>query len=148
MLDRREFLRAGSLGSAVFAAGLLSACSRPATDSKGTVKVDLTAQPADLDLRDVAVRSWVWGSQVPGKEIRLRKGQRLSAQLTNKLPNDTTLHWHGLAIPNDMDGVPVLTQPAVTPGQGFHYEFTVPDAETYWALYMYASKPTAACTHR
>ncbi len=75
----------------------------------------------------------MWGSQVPGKEIRLRKGQRLSAHLTNRLPHDTTVHWHGLAIPNDMDGVPVLTQPAVPPGQGFHYEFTVPDAGTYWA---------------
>ncbi|MHA7650467.1 multicopper oxidase family protein [Mycobacterium sp. ML4] len=133
MLDRREFMRAGALGSAGLAATLLAACSHPASGSGGTLKIDLTAQPADIDLGGVVVRTWVWGNQLPGKEIRLRKGQRFSARLTNRLPHDTTVHWHGLAIPNSMDGVPVLTQPAVTPGQGFHYEFTVPDAGTYWA---------------
>ncbi len=137
MIDRREFLRAGTVGTAAMAVGLsgglLGACSRPRTTAPDGLNIDLTAQVGDIDLGGVTVRSWTWGNQLPGKEIRLRKGQKLSAQLTNKLPTDTTVHWHGLAIPNKMDGVPVLTQNPVAPGGQFHYEFTVPDAGTYWA---------------
>jgi len=131
VLDRREFLMLSALGAAGVAAG----CSKPSSARSGTAPLDisLTAREADIDLGGVTVRTWVWGDQVPGKEIRLRKGQELSARLANRLPADTTVHWHGLAIPNDMDGVPVLTQAAVKPGQDFRYHFTVPDAGTYWA---------------
>jgi FtsP/CotA-like multicopper oxidase with cupredoxin domain len=87
------------------------------------------------------VRTWGWGDQVPGKEIRLRKGQQLRAELSNSLPQGTTAHWHGLAIPNAMDGVPVLTQAAVDPGQTFRYEFVVPDAGTYWAHSHQGTQP-------
>lgn len=131
VIDRREFLRAG--GAALASAGLLSACSRPRSGAGNAVDLDLTAQAGDIDLGGVTVRTWTWGNQLPGKEIRLRKGQRLTAELTNELPADTTVHWHGLAIPNQMDGVPVLTQDPVKPGGSFRYDFVVPDAGTYWA---------------
>jgi len=131
MIDRREFLRVG--GAALASTSLLGACSRPRTGETDTLAVDLTAQAGDIDLGGVTVRTWTWGNQLPGKEIRLRKGQKLSARLTNNLPADTTVHWHGLAIPNKMDGVPVLTQDPIRPGEQFHYEFTAPDAGTYWA---------------
>lgn len=78
------------------------------------------------------MRTWAYGGQVPAKEIRIRKGQTLRAAVTNKLPQETSVHWHGLAIPNPMDGVPVLTQPAIAPGQNFIYHFVVPDAGTYY----------------
>lgn len=129
MLDRRGFLALSAIG----VVGAVASCSRPQSSHSSPLSIDLTAQEADIDLGGVTVRTWVWGNQVPGREIRLRKGQRLSATLTNNLTKDTTVHWHGLAIPNAMDGVPVLTQAPVTPGGKFHYEFTVPDAGTYWA---------------
>jgi FtsP/CotA-like multicopper oxidase with cupredoxin domain len=50
----------------------------------------------------------------------------------NALDAETTVHWHGIRLPNAMDGVPDLTQPLIEPGQSFQYEFTVPDAGTYW----------------
>jgi len=78
------------------------------------------------------VRTWAHNGRVPAREIRLRKGQTLRAAVTNKLPDPTTVHWHGLAIPNPMDGVPVLTQPAIASGQSFTYEFEPPDSGTYW----------------
>lgn len=131
VLDRREFLRVG--GAALASAGLLSACSRSPGGAGSASDLNLTAQEGDIDLGGVTVRTWTWGNQLPGKEIRLRKGQRLTATLTNNLPADTTVHWHGLAIPNAMDGVPVLTQDPVKPGGSFGYEFTVPDSGTYWA---------------
>jgi len=86
----------------------------------------------EVDLGGVSVSTWTYGNQVPGPEIRLRKGQRLQAPLTNNLPEPTTIHWHGLALPNPMDGVPDLTQVATQPGQQFDYDFVPPDSGTYW----------------
>jgi len=92
----------------------------------------MTAAETDVDLGGLPVRTWTYTGTVPAREIRLRKGQELRAHVTNNLPQDTSVHWHGLAIPNAMDGVPVLTQPAITPGGSFDYHFVVPDAGTYY----------------
>nr|WP_238390618.1 MULTISPECIES: multicopper oxidase family protein [unclassified Mycolicibacterium] len=113
----------------------MGACSsrtaQPDTTGK-PVEVALTAAETDVDLGGVAVRTWTYTGSVPATEIRLRKGQTLRVPVTNRLTQDTSVHWHGLAIPNAMDGVPVLTQPAIAPGGSFTYEFTVPDAGTYY----------------
>ncbi|MGW4248939.1 multicopper oxidase family protein, partial [Nocardia sp. NPDC004722] len=97
-----------------------------------TRDVTLRAAPTTVDLGGVQVRTWAYGDALPGKEIRVAKGEVLRADLTNALPAPTTVHWHGLALRNDMDGAPDLTQPAVAPGGTFRYEFTVPDAGTYF----------------
>ncbi len=118
----------------------MAACSRSgspaATPTTGAapnaLDVALTAGPAQIDLGGVTVSTWAYDGRVPGKEIRLRKGEKLRAAVTNNLSADTSVHWHGLAIPNPMDGVPILTQPATKPGQRFDYEFVVPDSGTYW----------------
>lgn len=135
MIDRRGFL----MLSAVGAAGLVGACSSrgsaPTATSGpagGPVEVPFTAAESDVDLGGVAVRTWTYTGTVPAREIRLRKGQGLRVPVTNRLPQETTVHWHGLAIPNGMDGVPVLTQQAIAPGSNFTYEFVVPDAGTYY----------------
>ncbi|OBG85456.1 copper oxidase [Mycobacterium sp. E136] len=132
VIDRRGFL----VLSAGVAAGVVGACSsrsNPAPADRGA-GFDITFTPAevDVDLGGVAVRTWAYADGVPGPEIRIRKGERMRAQLNNKLSAPTTIHWHGLAIPNPMDGVPVLTQPAVPAGESFTYDFVVPDAGTYW----------------
>jgi FtsP/CotA-like multicopper oxidase with cupredoxin domain len=75
---------------------------------------------------------WGYNGAVPGPEIRVRQGERLRVLLENGLPQATTVHWHGLRIPNAMDGVPDLTQPPVEPGARFSYEFDAPDAGTFW----------------
>ncbi len=126
-MDRRRFLVLSA------SAGAASACFRRSRQPT-PAGVDVAFEPAEteIDLGGVIVRTWAYGGQVPGRLIRIRKGGMLRAALTNRLSADTTIHWHGLAIPNDMDGVPVLTQPAVNPGQRFDYEFVVPDAGTYW----------------
>ena len=62
---------------------------------------------------------------VPGPTIRVKLGDRVKVVLHNKLPAPTTIHFHGLTVPNNMDGVPVISQPAVLPGQSFTYAFTV-----------------------
>jgi FtsP/CotA-like multicopper oxidase with cupredoxin domain len=97
-----------------------------------TVDVTLSAEAGTVDLGGKRVRTWIYGGELPGKEIRVRAGDVLRARLDNRLPSDTTIHWHGVALRNDMDGVPEVTQPAVKANTAYTYEFTVPDAGTYW----------------
>jgi FtsP/CotA-like multicopper oxidase with cupredoxin domain len=75
---------------------------------------------------------WCFDGRVPGPEIRVRQGARVQIAVENRLPEATTTHWHGVRVPNAMDGVPHLTQPPIAPGETFVYEFEVPDAGTYW----------------
>ncbi len=75
---------------------------------------------------------WCYGGSVPGPEIRVRQGDRVRVVLDNGLAEDTTIHWHGLRLPNAMDGVPDVTQPPVRPGETFAYEFDAVDAGTFW----------------
>jgi CopA family copper-resistance protein len=69
---------------------------------------------------------------VPGPLIRLKEGQDVRLNVTNNLPEDTSIHWHGLLLPFHMDGVPGISFPGIRPGQTFTYEFPVRQAGTYW----------------
>ncbi|KMW56347.1 Multicopper oxidase [Candidatus Rhodobacter oscarellae] len=75
---------------------------------------------------------WGYDAAVPGPEIRLAQGARLTRRLLNELPQPTSVHWHGIRIENAMDGVVGMTQEAVPPGGSFDYDFALPDAGTYW----------------
>ncbi len=75
---------------------------------------------------------WTYNGSLPGPLIKLNVGDRLIVHFTNKLPAPTSIHWHGLRIPNNMDGVPDMTQAMVQPGGQFTYDFVVPDAGTFW----------------
>jgi len=75
---------------------------------------------------------WGYNGGVPGPEIRVAQGGRIQRKLVNALDQPTTIHWHGIRIDNAMDGVPGVTQEAVQPGGDFSYDFTTPDAGTYW----------------
>ncbi len=75
---------------------------------------------------------WGYNKSSPGPEIRVKRGERVKVKLVNKLDVPTTIHWHGIRIANNMDGVSGLTQEPVMPGSSFIYDFTVPDAGTFW----------------
>ena len=94
---------------------------------------DLVAEPTELPLVDgKPLKVWAYNGQVPGPTLRVRLGETLRVRFVNKLPQDTTIHWHGVRLPNAMDGVPYLTQKPVQPGDSFVYEFTPRDAGTFW----------------
>ncbi|MFF2408325.1 multicopper oxidase family protein [Streptomyces sp. NPDC058092] len=96
-------------------------------------KIDLTATPSRLDLGGgLVVGSWAYEDRLPGRELRVSVGDVLALNFANHLPAATTLHWHGLNVRNDMDGVPDLTQKAIKPGAEFAYRFKVPHPGTYW----------------
>ncbi|WP_335931905.1 multicopper oxidase family protein [Streptomyces sp. PTD5-9] len=93
----------------------------------------LTATPSRLDLGGgLVVGSWAYEARLPGRELRFTVGERVTLTLANHLPATTTLHWHGLNVRNDMDGVPDLTQRPIKPGADFVYRFKVPHPGTYW----------------
>ena len=69
------------------------------------------------------VTAWTYNGTVPGPEIRVPYGQRVRIEVKNSLPDDTTVHWHGIDVPNAMDGVPDVTQEPIAPGGTFTYEF-------------------------
>ena len=102
------------------------------SDSAAVQDVTLTAAPATIDLGDRTVETWAFNGTVPGPEVRLRAGDVLRARVRNQLPEPLTVHWHGIALRNDMDGVPDLTQEPIQPGDELVYEFTAPDPGTYF----------------
>jgi FtsP/CotA-like multicopper oxidase with cupredoxin domain len=128
-LSRRNFLAAS--GAAATASVL-----RPWHAQAGAIAdFRLIAQPGHAHLvggsyPETAV--WAYNNKVPGPEIRVRQGGHLRVTVENRLAEETTVHWHGVRVPNAMDGVPHLTQPPIAPGETFVYEFNVPDAGTYW----------------
>jgi FtsP/CotA-like multicopper oxidase with cupredoxin domain len=73
------------------------------------------------------VEAWAYNDQVPGPQIRVKEGDHIKVILHNQLPDSTSIHFHGLELPNAMDGVPFITQPPVKPGESFTYDFVVPN---------------------
>jgi FtsP/CotA-like multicopper oxidase with cupredoxin domain len=97
--------------------------------------VELTLQARLAPLPFVAAaptEMWTFDGQVPGPLIRARVGDRVVIHFTNQLPEETTIHWHGLRIPAAMDGMPGHSQAPILPGGSFTYDFVVPDASTFW----------------
>jgi FtsP/CotA-like multicopper oxidase with cupredoxin domain len=92
----------------------------------------LTAAPAEIDLAGTIVSTWAYSGSVPGPLLRATAGERVTVQVTNGLPEPTSVHWHGLAIDNAMDGVPGLTTPETGLGETFTYDFVPPDPGTHW----------------
>jgi FtsP/CotA-like multicopper oxidase with cupredoxin domain len=107
----------------------------PADDldpAPGVVEVALEAQESEIELvPGQRTALWTYNGQLPGPRIEARVGDTVRVRFTNSLPEATTIHWHGLRVPADMDGVAVSRAP-VAPGGEFTYEFVVPDAGTFW----------------
>lgn len=149
---RREFLRFGGQGiAAAGAAAWLSGCGAAAAERTSTTPVltpsvtrsvtgasgavrefELTARTAEIDLGTGPFVAWTYNGQAVGPELRVTEGDQIRVTLHNALPAPTTIHWHGLPLPNAMDGVPEVTQPPVQPGETFVYEFPAWPAGTYW----------------
>src|SRR3954469_23073543 len=94
---------------------------------------DVTAAPTKIPLIDGKdLEVWAYNGRVPGPTLRVKLGETVRVRFTNNLPQETTIHWHGVRLPNAMDGVPFITQKPVQPGETFVYEFTPKDAGTFW----------------
>jgi multicopper oxidase len=97
-----------------------------------TVASTVTAAPITVNIGGREVSTWAFGDRPGAGGIRAKVGDLIEATFVNDLTSGNTVHWHGIALRNDMDGVHDLTQPSVEPSARFIYRFTVPDAGTYW----------------
>lgn len=149
-LSRRGFL----LGAALAGAGVLGACGGSAAPSGAPVTASspqvrqlelrrrrpnqlvtsarLTARQVEVDLGGRVVSTWAYDDTLPGPVVRARAGDLLQLSVDNQLPATTSVHCHGIAMSNDMDGVPGLTQEPIAAGARFDYEFTAPHPGTYF----------------
>lgn len=78
------------------------------------------------------VEVWSYNGIVPGPKLEVNLGDKIKVNFKNELPQETTLHWHGVRVPNAMDGVPGVTQEPIKSGESFVYEFIPKDAGTFW----------------
>ena len=93
----------------------------------------LTAQEVDWDLMPgTTVKAWTFNGTVPGPELRVTEGDTVRVTLVNQLSEPTTIHWHGVDVPAEMDGVPGISQQTVAPGASFVYEFVATNPGTRW----------------
>ena len=120
-----------AFSAAPAAAGVVSTSVPDLRAAPGTEPVKsftLTASVMRVAGHDV----WAYNGTVPGPELRVTQGDRVRVTLVNHLPDATSIHWHGIRVPNADDGVAGITQDAVQPGQSFVYEFIANDSGTYW----------------
>ncbi|MBZ0287041.1 MAG: multicopper oxidase domain-containing protein, partial [Anaerolineae bacterium] len=108
----------------------------------GDVKVyEIKVQQLDWETKPGTVYpAMAYNGMIPGPEIRVTEGDKLRFLVTNEMDQSTGVHWHGLLVPNSMDGVPFVTQPPIKPGETFTYEFTARNSGSH----MYHSHHNAA----
>lgn len=136
-LTRRQFLVGAGLGAGALAVGggalLLGRQDTAPLASRiaGVAAYELEVARLNLEIGGRTVSTWGYGKGLPGPEMRLKEGETLRVAVRNRLPEDTTIHWHGLPVPNDMDGVAGVTQEPIKPDEDFVYEFEVPVSGSY-----------------
>jgi FtsP/CotA-like multicopper oxidase with cupredoxin domain len=112
--------------------GLGNQVLEPEVQADGTLQWELTASVIDWETEPgTVVEAYAYNGMVPGPQLRAEVGDRIRIILHNELPEPTTIHSHGLFVPPDMDGVPVISQPAVLPGETFTYEYTLRNAGSH-----------------
>ena len=98
----------------------------------GVKEFHLIAEPVEREFAPgMKVKCWGYNGQTPGPTIEAVEGDRVRILVTNKLPEHTTIHWHGIFLPNGMDGVGGLNQPHINPGETYVYEFTLKQNGTF-----------------
>ncbi len=110
----------------------LNGWSLPWRMKDGVKEFHLVAEPVVRELAPgMKANLWGYNGSSPGPTIEAVEGDRVRIFVTNKLPEHTTIHWHGVLLPSGMDGVGGLTQPHIPPGKTFVYEFTLPRSGTH-----------------
>ena len=138
--DRRQLLRGATLaGGGLALNALLPSWAQSATPglapSLPTLvgpNIDLTVSRAHLSLDGRAGHAVTVNGTVPGPLLRLKEGQKVRLSVRNELAEETSIHWHGMLVPPQFDGVPGVSFPGIKPGQTFVYEFPVIQSGTYW----------------
>jgi CopA family copper-resistance protein len=142
-LSRRDFLGyAGAAGSLATLDRIAPQYAGPYHEQGGARPPDVldgSAGPVELAIEETPIevagrtgRAITINGTVPGPLLRFREGDEAVIHVTNRLEEDTSIHWHGLILPNPMDGVPKVNFPGIRPGETFTYRYPIMQAGTYW----------------
>lgn len=136
-LPRRRFVTGMAAGSLLYGLGLTPAVASrrvkftgPKMLSGNQFDLNIGYQPVNFT-GNASIATAVNGS-VPSPILRWREGERVTLRVTNQLVHDSSIHWHGIILPTEMDGVPGLSFAGIQPGTTFEYQFTVNQSGTYW----------------
>ncbi len=144
MISRRSLvvgaLATGALGACtsgkepefVAVGGPEVVAAEKARASGPVIDTRLEAVVSDVDIGGSTRQAWSYGGRIPGAPIRVNAGDQVKATLVNRLPVETSIHWHGIALRNDADGVPPVTQNPIKAGAEYTYQFTAAHPGTYW----------------
>ena len=140
LIDRRSLLRAGALGAAGFGlTNLFPAWAQsgnpgivPDMQTLSGEEIRLTIGHSPFTVGGRSGHAVTINGTLPAPLIRLREGQNVRIAVTNTLDEDTSIHWHGIILPFQMDGVPGVSFPGIRPRETFTYEFPVRQSGTYW----------------
>jgi CopA family copper-resistance protein len=136
--SRRTFVKGLAVGGAVAGSGLWPLASSAQIQSR---RATAALSGTEFDLRIGSTPINVTGSQrsattvngsLPGPTLRWKQGDTVTIRVTNTLDVETSIHWHGILLPANMDGVPGLSYHGIHPGETFTYRFTVRQSGTYW----------------
>ena len=145
-ISRRDVLKFGAIAGGTLIAGCFDTAPEGETSPDerefpdpqyGDVdrEYHLSATESEVMVAsDESYNGWTYNGEYPGPEIRAVEGERVRVTVENDLPEETTIHWHGMVLDGDnaMDGVPGVTQTAIEPGEEFVYEFDAEPAGTHW----------------
>lgn len=135
-LNRRSLLKGAAIGGGALALQpWLPAWAQPVSAGLPTLTgedIHLRVGRDSLEIDGKAARAVTINGTVPAPLLRLRQGQKLRLTVDNTLDEETSVHWHGLLVPFQMDGVPGVSFPGIKPRSSFTYEFGIEQAGTYW----------------
>ena len=136
--SRRTFVKGLAIGGAAASVGLLRqpawAQSRQRQESAvlSGAEFDLRIGETEVNLTGAVRTALTINDSLPGPLLRWREGDTITLNVSNSLDEDTSIHWHGILLPANMDGVPGLSFSGIHPGQAYRYQFTVKQSGTYW----------------
>ena len=138
-LPRRRFVQGLALGGVAAGLGLWRGDALAQMASAGTPRAELSGTYFELDIDELPVdftgrrrMATVVNGQLPAPLLRWRQGDTVTLRVRNRLPVTSSIHWHGIILPADMDGVPGISFDGIPPGGEYLYRFTVGQAGTYW----------------
>lgn len=139
-MDRRRFVKGVAAGGVLLGLGMLPRrLSAGETINPGPqipvlrgTDFNLTIAPQQVNFTGKTRTATAVNGHVPGPVLRWREGDRVSLKVTNYLAESSSIHWHGIILPNAMDGVPGINFAGIEPGESYHYQFDVRQSGTYW----------------
>lgn len=138
MITRRSFLRyTAAIGGATCLSRVLPGYATPSLISidgpkAGKRTIDLRIGEEAIRIGNRTVRTTTVNGTVPGPLLRFHEGETVTLRVINELKDDTSIHWHGILLPYDMDGVPQVSFAGIQPGETFTYKYPVKQSGTYW----------------